>query len=646
MKKILFALSMLAFVMSAVPQGRGADVSMDFIYDNLSGGNWIDAEGYGYGWQPDVVVRDPNWRPYSDGYWAYTDYGWTWISYEDFGWATYHYGRWATLADYGWVWFPGTDLDWGPAWVSWRTGGDYIGWAPLPPRGPGVVYESQPIGVNVDVQFDIGPEYYNFCDVRFIGEPVLRDRILPPVQNVTYITNTVNVTNIYVQNNVVYNYGPDYTVVNRYSSRPIQRLAIEREAPTNLTAAFKSGTLTKVQGNKLLVAAPQKLAKAPPTAKPLAVKDKVAQPKIEHGWKGVPNRAEVEQKIKTENPKNVPPPTRAAAREAGSPAPAGGTSPAGADRGPAATPGPRGKGGRPVPAATQAPSLGVSPSPFERGKGRPGARPRPGATAMPGEGAAGRVSPSPFEGGRGGGRREGAGRVSPSPFEGGKPGRGERPRPDVTTPPSGPREGVSPSEPERSRGRGKPGQRSPEPAGAAGAAPSGPHEGLSPAPFERGKARGKPSERSPEPGAGGGQPGGAKATPHSFQGAPQQPQRGRAPVRRPTEEPSAGQGQFEQNPPQGNDQRQRFGTPPPIGAVEHGQSGGGQPSGGRPGGEARAPRERMQGMQAQPQQPPPQQQQQRLQGQQRDGAPAGQGQGQPEGGKKRQPKETPPPGQQ
>ena len=108
----------------------------------------------------------------------------------------------------------------------------------------------------MDVTFDIGPEYYNFCDVRFIGEPVLRDRIFPPVQNVTYITNTVNVTNIYVQNNTVYNYGPDYTVVNNLS-RPIQRLAIERQAPTDLTTAIKSGTLTKVQGNKLLVAAPQ-----------------------------------------------------------------------------------------------------------------------------------------------------------------------------------------------------------------------------------------------------------------------------------------------------------------------------------------------------------------------------------------------------
>src|SRR5262249_39562717 len=160
----------------------------------------------------------------------------------------------------------------------------------------------------------------------------------------------------------VYNYGPDFAVVNRYSSRPIQRLTIERQAPTNLTTAVKSGTLTKVQGNKLLVAAPQKLATAPPTAKPRAVKAKVAQPKIERGWKGVPNKAELEQKIKTENPKNVPPPTRAAAREGGSPPPVAGTSPAGVERGPTGAPGPRGRAGRVAPGGTAAPSLGESPS--------------------------------------------------------------------------------------------------------------------------------------------------------------------------------------------------------------------------------------------------------------------------------------------
>jgi len=548
MKKILFALTMLAFAVSALPHARGADISIDFIYDNLSGGNWIDVEGYGYGWQPDVATSDPNWRPYTDGYWAYTDYGWTWISYEDFGWATYHYGRWADLADYGWVWFPGEDLDWGPAWVSWRTGGDYIGWAPLPPRGPGVVYEGQPIGVNVDLVFDIGPEYYNFCDVRFIGEPVLRDRIFPPVQNVTYITNTVNVTNITVQNNVVYNYGPDFNVVNTYSSRPIQRLAIERQTPTNLSAAVKSGTLTKVQGNKLLVAAPPKIAKAAPSVKPPAVKAKVAQPKIEHGWKNVANRAELEQKLKTENPKSVPPPTRAAAREGGSPAPAGGTSPAGAAGGAATSPGPRGKPGRVAPGERTAPSLG-------------------GPT---------------------------------SPFEGGKPGG--PPRAGVTAPPSGPREGVSPAPFERGKGRAKPGERSPEP--GAGGGPTGAETGMSPSRFQGTQAppeHGRPPARKlgEEPSTGQGGPG--QIPP---QGRGQPPERERFGTPRP-----AGAGESEQRrggPPSGFRQpvtpppgggptgearvpRERgqgpYGQPPPPqrgggapGAAEHGQ---GQPEGGK-----------------------------------------------------------------
>jgi hypothetical protein len=590
MRKILFALTMLAFAVSALPQARGADISIDFIYDNLSGGNWIDAEGYGYGWQPDVATSDPNWRPYSDGYWAYTDYGWTWISYEDFGWAAYHYGRWANLADYGWVWFPGEDLDWGPAWVAWRTGGDYIGWAPLPPRGPGVVYEGQPIGTNVDIEFEIGPEYYNFCDVRFIGEPVLRDRIFPPVQNVTYITNTVNVTNITVQNNVVYNNGPNFNVVNTYSSRPIQRLTIQRETPANLSTALKSGTLTKVQGNKLLIGAPLKIAAAAPAAKPPAVKAKVAQPKLERGWKNVPNRAEVEQRIKTENPKNVAPPTRAAAREGGSAAPGVGKAPAGVAGGTATSPGPRGKQGRVAPGETAAPSLGGSPAPFERGKGRAGGRPRPGTTAMPGEGAE---------------------RVSPPPFEEAKPG-----------------------------GRGRPGITPPA---------TGPREGLSPAPFERGQGRGKAGERSPGQSEAG-RPAGAENSPpaSAFERAPQpQPERGRSPGRRPSEEPNAGQGAPGQIPPQNRErgpERQRFGSPQPMGAGEHGQRGGGPPSGFRqpgtpPGGggpadEARGRQQRMQGAQGQPPQ-------------QRGGAVAaperGQAQVQPEGGNRKPEKGTPPP---
>src|SRR2546423_743050 len=92
MKKIFFALTLFALLLPAVPRANGAEISVDFFYNNMPGGSWIDVEDYGYGWQPEVAVSDSDWRPYADGYWAYTDYGWTWISYEDFGWATYHYG--------------------------------------------------------------------------------------------------------------------------------------------------------------------------------------------------------------------------------------------------------------------------------------------------------------------------------------------------------------------------------------------------------------------------------------------------------------------------------------------------------------------------------------------------------------------------
>jgi hypothetical protein len=40
------------------------------------------------------------------------------------------------LGGRGWGWVPGTM--WGPAWVSWRSGGGYAGWAPLPPRGAAI----------------------------------------------------------------------------------------------------------------------------------------------------------------------------------------------------------------------------------------------------------------------------------------------------------------------------------------------------------------------------------------------------------------------------------------------------------------------------------------------------------------------------
>jgi hypothetical protein len=466
MKRTLLAVTLFALFLPIARQAAAADVSVDLFYNNLSGGNWVEVEGYGYGWQPDVAVSNANWRPYSDGYWAYTDVGWTWVSYEDFGWATYHYGRWSRLADYGWIWFPGSDLEWGPAWVSWRVGGGYCGWAPLPPRGPGIAFSAGNIGFGVDVEFDIGPAYYNFIDVRYIGEPVLRDRIFAPTQNFTYINQTVNVTNITTTNNIVYNYGPDYNALSAQSSRPIQRLSIERQQNVDASTAIKSGAMTKVQGDKFVVAAPTKIQKPAKSLAPPTVKTKVAQPKVEKGWAGVPNEAELKQKIKTEDHKKIPPPAGPAA--AGAAAPMASASPitSPVTGGASVAPFERGKArGRPAqgaqPAASPAPALSpaqgmASPvaSPPGKHKGRPAepagqpAQPARGLaspTAPPsdlavsddggpqgkGKGKAKREASPPVTGPESGaapnqppGKHRGPPATTPTPYSGGGPGAG------------------------------------------------------------------------------------------------------------------------------------------------------------------------------------------------------------------------------
>jgi len=421
MKKLLLAFALTFLLSPFAPQANSQDVSVDFFYNNLNGGSWIEVGNYGYCWQPDIVVSDPSWRPYADGYWAYTDLGWTWVSYEDFGWATYHYGRWVRLADYGWVWVPG--YHWGPAWVSWRFGGGYCGWAPLPPETE-FVYESRPLTGHLDVEFDIGPAYYNFVDVRYIGEPVLRSRIVPYEQNITYVTETVNVTNITYKNKTVYEYGPDLNTVNQYSNRPVQTLKLERQTNVDVATAAKSGGLTKVQGNALVVAAPPEIKKPAATPAPPAVKAKVQQPKIEKGWSvaGDENaQKQLKEKIKTQDLKKVPPPAaggNAAAAAGDNASVAPGTSPAIAaspfekekGKGKQAEQFQAGAATSPVTAPNTAASASVTPEYGKRGKGK--GREQIGGTAMTPAPTAGEEGIAKPEGKRRGFERQ---NVGPTP---------------------------------------------------------------------------------------------------------------------------------------------------------------------------------------------------------------------------------------
>ena len=458
MKKLLFVFALGVLLLPFAPLAKSQEVSIDFFYNNLNGGSWIEVGNYGYCWQPDVAVSDPSWRPYSDGYWAYTDLGWTWVSYEDYGWATYHYGRWVRLADYGWVWRPG--YEWGPAWVSWRFGGGYAGWAPLPPETE-VVYESRPLTGHLDVEFDIGPAYYNFVDVRYIGEPVLRSRIVDVNQNVAYINQTVNVTNITYKNKTVYNYGPDLNVVNQYSSRPIQKLKLERQANVDVTAAAKSGGLMKVQGNSLMVGAPTTIKKSATQIAPPTVKTKVTDVKVEKGWSVAGDataQTQLKEKIKSQDLKKVPPPTAggnaaAAAGASASVSPSASLAPGmapvekGKKKGKAAEQFQAGAAASPSDAVV---SPTTSPGFPERGKrkGKPGEQAQPGASLAPVE------SPGAA--------------VSPYTPEYGKPGKGKRGEKfGGTPPPTGPTAGPEGVTAPEGKGKGLERGYQPTPGGAA-----------------------------------------------------------------------------------------------------------------------------------------------------------------------------------
>ena len=196
----------------------GVSLDIGFCYNYLSGyGNWISMEPYGYVWSPRKIGY--GWRPYSDGYWVWTDYGWTWVSDEDWGWIPFHYGRWGWGDDIGWFWVPGTT--WGPAWVSWRYNDRYCGWAPLP---PGVGFQ---VGIGIrSLPVDIPGRYWVFVQASHFLDHDVRSRALPYERNMTIINDTTIHNNIYVRNDRIVNEGIGLDDARRLTSRDVPRYSL------------------------------------------------------------------------------------------------------------------------------------------------------------------------------------------------------------------------------------------------------------------------------------------------------------------------------------------------------------------------------------------------------------------------------------
>ena len=208
----------LSFLLPAQVKAQYDDVSLETFYEELSPyGVWINDPQYGYVWRPDVDQDE--FRPYyTNGHWEMTKYGNTWVSDYEWGWAPFHYGRWHHSSRRGWIWVP--DTRWGPAWVSWRSGGGYYGWAPLGP------------GINININIGRIPDFYwVFVPQRniYYDRYPRYDRY----RNRNIYNNTIIINNTYVYNRNRYYTGPRVDEIRRVTRQPVRINDVRDNRPTN-----------------------------------------------------------------------------------------------------------------------------------------------------------------------------------------------------------------------------------------------------------------------------------------------------------------------------------------------------------------------------------------------------------------------------
>lgn len=213
---------------SSPPTEPPTEVTVNYFYNNLAPyGSWVEVDGYGRCWRPNIVVYDTGWRPYCDrGRWVYSDCGWYWDS--DYSWGvTFHYGRWFNSPRYGWCWWP--DTVWAPSWVTWRSSDVYCGWAPLPPytvyqTGVGFCYR----GDNVAISFGFGlssscytlVSYNNFC------QPNPRRYCAPITQVNQFYGQTTIINNYNCNQQTICNNGVSVTVIGQHTRRPMRPVPV------------------------------------------------------------------------------------------------------------------------------------------------------------------------------------------------------------------------------------------------------------------------------------------------------------------------------------------------------------------------------------------------------------------------------------
>jgi len=220
------------------PAHAGAALAVGLSFDSLTPyGHWMVSASYGRVWRPAHVYA--SWRPYWDGRWVDTDFGWTFVSDEPWAWATYHYGRWVLDPYFGWVWVPGDE--WAPAWVDFYAGDGWIGWAPMPPT----------FGVRLRAPVRVDPRSYCFVDERHFLAPRVGRYAAPPGRNRALVRDTRFVSRVERDGGRWYNRGPSPRHLETVTRRQVPRLRVVGvDDPRRVVRG-------QVRGNEVVVYRPQ-----------------------------------------------------------------------------------------------------------------------------------------------------------------------------------------------------------------------------------------------------------------------------------------------------------------------------------------------------------------------------------------------------
>ncbi len=199
----------------------GQQPNFNQFYNELSSyGNWVNYPGLGQVWQ----VNDPFFRPFvTNGQWAHSPYGWTWISNYSWGATPFHYGSWAYDNFYGWMWVPG--YQWAPARVMWRSYNGYYGWAPM-------------MAGNYS-----GYSYWNFVPQRYLTAPQVSQHTVQQPTQVQQLFESS--TPIEIKGSTGLPAGPRLTEVKAVAETPVK--VIDKVPTTSLQVSPSNGTNNDLQ---------------------------------------------------------------------------------------------------------------------------------------------------------------------------------------------------------------------------------------------------------------------------------------------------------------------------------------------------------------------------------------------------------------